>query len=210
MLEIVILSLLYSVYGFTINNHFDRNLDSMNPSKRSMNPVAFGDISAKDSLMQNAILLFLAFVLSLIWFKELTVFIAILFANVTLYSYKFKSMPYLDLISHSIIIAGIVFIPILAITSINLQTIFGFALIALGISNVIELKNHIRDYEHDKKGKANTTVTRIGIKNSKIIMYASAAIFLASVFFVSITISWYMIILSLMLIVEIIHSVIRK
>ncbi len=104
---------------------------------------------------------------------------------VSLYSYKVKQQPLLDIIVHGFCFLIFFFFPALLLGLEQDLLIVG-SLMVLSVSNIAESQNHLEDYESDKRVKINTTGGRFGKKMSKYICYFSAAVFIISLLFIAV------------------------
>jgi 4-hydroxybenzoate polyprenyltransferase len=187
-IKIFAIMLMYSIYSFSSNNHFDRDNDKKNQTKIKVNPVASGDLSIKQSFILNIVLISSILLMTMLWFFNSLPFMILSIIIVSVYSYKMKNFPILDIIVHEVWITMFFVFPL--IQFYISQTFFILLLlILLFSSNMMQFHNQLGDYMPDKLAKVNTTVVRLGIKKSVILYYSSVISFVVSVLFISYYIS---------------------
>ncbi len=159
---------LYLGFGFSINNCFDIKEDELSGKK---NPIVLKELSFKKGLIFSLSLAFFGIVLSL--FFKFQVFLLYFIMVLMAFSYsapplRFKSRFLLDLISHGLFAGSFLFLLPLIIFAPEL-TWFHYTIIfsIFYFSMISELRNHIEDYENDKKANLKTTVCVLGLKKSK-------------------------------------------
>ena len=155
-------------FAFMINDVEDAPDDALNPLKINRNPVSAGDLTPHTAsraswgvaLASAALYLILGF-----WPAVLGL---ISLALGYLYSWRvirFKNMPFIDLASHCMMLAGLQFLP--ALLAFNphpdLVWIFPFVFI-VSISLYGELFNELRDLDGDIAAGLNHTASKLGYK----------------------------------------------
>lgn len=161
--------LLFLGVGFSVNECFDTKEDKYNKGKPNI--LLSQQMSFKKSLFFSILLGVLALILSTIF--GLKVFLFCLTGLLIGFFYsaeplRFKSRPFFDLISHGLF-AG-VFLFVLPFLIFNYQMTVFHWLITFSIfylSITLELRNHLEDYESDKKGGVNTSVCFLGYNKSE-------------------------------------------
>jgi 4-hydroxybenzoate polyprenyltransferase len=181
-LQIITVMGLFSLYSFCSNNLFDKKIDEINPLKRIKNPYSSGDISKREIVLINAVLLALMFLLTYLWFPGYLLLLFLFVANITLYSRYFKRMPVMDLFTHFIWVFSFFLFPAL-ILGIPAHIILLSTVAFLGISNLAVLEaNQFLDLESDSKAGIRSTVLVFGKRISKMVSYASNILIIASIF----------------------------
>ena len=162
-------------FAFAINEVEDAEDDKK--EKARSNPISRGHLTR----VQAIFLTTLAFLGSLALFFSTNTYALIAGANMLIlaffYSYKpirLKSMPILDLISHSLMLAGLIFLSSYLAISNNFKSALPIFLGTTLISVYGQFFNQIRDYKEDKKAKIKNTTKLVGIAVAKKLMYASA------------------------------------
>jgi len=174
-----VLICLYLGFSFSINNCFDIKEDSLKRKKN--NPVAIGEIKQKEGIAFSLLLALLGIPLSFLRGLNVFFFFSILIFLSLLYSsppFRLKSKPFFDLISHGLFFGSLLFLFPSVFFSRDVE--FLHALIAISIfyfSIILELRNHIGDYEADKKAGLRTTVCVLGLNASEKITYFLSLIF---------------------------------
>ena len=180
--DIIIFSgiiLLFLGFGFSINDCFDVKEDELDKTKK--NPIVSKETSFKKGLVFSISLAILGLALSS--FFGLKVFLFCLAGILLVFFYsspplRMKSKVLLDLISHGLF-AGpfIFFLPLLIFeTKLTLfHYLIVFSLFCLSI--ILELRNHLEDYETDKAVGLKTTVLAFGYKKSEKLLKALAILY---------------------------------
>lgn len=179
---------LFLGFSFSINNCFDNKEDSL--KTKNNNPVAAEEIGQKEGITFSLVLAFLGMLLSLLrglnvfCFFSILIFLSLSYSSPPL---RLKSRPLLDLISHGLFFGSLLFLFPSVFFSKSSELLH--ILIAISIfyfSLILELRNHIEDYESDKKSGLRTTVCMLGLDTSKKLTHFLSLLFplsLLSVFF---------------------------
>ena len=161
-------------FAFIVNDVEDADDDAMDSSKINRNPVSCKLISKKTGYLFCLTTAVLAIaILAFINLPSLTTGILTLILGF-LYSFKrvrLKSVPVLDLLTHSLMLAGMqVLLVYLAFsaTSVN-KVVLPFVAVTL-ISMYGALHNQLRDEVVDGKTKINNTAKLIGVRKTKLLM----------------------------------------
>jgi len=171
-------------FVFSINDCFDTKEDKLDKDKK--NPIVLERINLKQGLAFSVFLAISGLALSMVLGLKvfLLFFTTIVFAF--LYSappVRMKGRPLLDLFSHGLFAGALIFlIPVLVF---NNQLTFFHYLIAFSLfyfSITLEIRNHIEDYETDKKAGLKTTVGTLGPKNSEKLLRYLALIYPLTLF----------------------------
>lgn len=163
-----LLIFLYLGFSFSINDCFDIEEDKFNKLKRNL--IVEGKLKFKNALIFSFSLIILGIILSLtLGFKAFLFYILISFISFSYSSppLRLKSRFLMDLISHGLFFGAFLFLFPFFIFD---QLILFYYLIALSLfcfSIIQELRNHIEDYESDKKAGLKTTVCVLGLEKSK-------------------------------------------
>jgi 4-hydroxybenzoate polyprenyltransferase len=168
------LSFFLLAFGFSINDCFDTKEDRLDKDKK--NPIALKKISLRNGLIFSILLAVLGLALSTVFgmkvflFCLMSILIGFFYSSPPL---RMKSRPWFDLISHGLFAGALLFLIPVLIFSKELTKFH--CLIALSIfyfSVILELRNHIEDYEIDKEAGLNTTVVFLGReKSEKLLRY---------------------------------------
>lgn len=179
-----ILVLLFLAFGFSINDRFDLKEDKYR--KDRVNPVVSKEIGLKSGLILAISPGILALILASLFSFKIFLFSLIGIAIAFFYSappLRFKNRPLLDLISHGLF-AGVFWflLPLLIFkTNLNLfHYLITFSIFYLSI--MLELRNHLEDYETDKKGGLRTFVCVLGKKFSEQFLKFLALLFPLTLF----------------------------
>jgi len=173
-LKYIITVMLYLAFSFAINNCYDYEGDQLG-DKISKNPIASGQIGKNEGIAQSYIIAITGVILSYYWFdtNSFIIYIGMMLLSCA-YStppFRLKSVPFLDLISHGLF-AGflIIFYGISVTQGFGENTVILLSSITI-FSLILELRNHLEDYEEDLASKVNTTVAKIGVIWSNRILY---------------------------------------
>lgn len=165
---------LFLGFGFSINDCFDTEEDKYDKNKNKL--IVGKEISFRNSLFFSISLALLGVTLSAFLGIKVFLFCLILFSIIFFYSappLRFKSKPFLDLISHGLFFGALIFFLPLFVFKIQLSLFhYLLAFSFFYFSIILELRNHLDDYGADKKAGLKTTVCLLGCKNSeKILKY---------------------------------------
>jgi len=170
---------LYLGFVFSVNNCFDVKEDLLRGKKN--NPVATGEIKQKEGMAFSLLLALLGMLLSL--FRGLATFcffsvLALLSFSYSSPPFRLKSRPFLDLLSHGLFFGALLFLfpAVFFSTSIEIPHVF-LAFSVFYFSVILELRNHMEDYEGDRKAGVRTAVCALGISTSEKITYCLSLLF---------------------------------
>ena len=162
---------LFLGFGFSVNDCFDVKEDKLSKKK---NPIARGKISFENALIFSVILAFFGLILSTHFgSKSFFLYFALILLSFFYSSppLRFKSKFLLDILSHGLFFGTLLFF--LPLIIFNSELALFHYLIGLSIfwfSAIIELKNHLRDYEGDKKAGLKTTVCVLGKERAELLL----------------------------------------
>jgi len=171
-------NLFLTAFVYAFNDVEDAADDYYILEKRKRNPIANGDLTKTQGYLISFLLLLIGLFLLLI-ISPLVFFFGLALALVGFfYSWKpvrFKSMPFIDLVSH-VICLGVLqfFITYLAFRSFDLFLI-PFLMIIVPFSLMVEIFFELRDFNVDKKTNIRNTIQRFGRSNIKKLLIASGA-----------------------------------
>jgi 4-hydroxybenzoate polyprenyltransferase len=161
--------LLLLAFGFSVNDVFDTKEDQYHLEKE--NPLVSKEISFPKGLTFSIFLGIFGLALSTFFGLKIFLFCLIAFLLGFFYSappIRFKGRPFLDLISHGLFGGFLIFFfPVLIFTQ-KLEFfhyLLGFSFFYLSV--MAELRNHLEDYETDKKGGLKTVVSVLKFEISK-------------------------------------------
>jgi 4-hydroxybenzoate polyprenyltransferase len=169
-LKFTITIILYLAFTFSINNCFDVSCDIHQDLKLKKNPIAMGLVSFREGLAQSLSLAFIGIALAYSWFGVISfilysmlVFLGGAYSAPPL---RFKSIPLVDLISHGLFFGTLLYLYGVSVARIpSSQTmIFGASIFIYSI--MLELRNHLDDFQADFISKTKTTVCWIGYANA--------------------------------------------
>lgn len=183
--------LFFLAFGFSINDCFDTKEDDLDKNKEKL--VISREITFKNGLAfsvffaVSGLLLTLKFGQKALFFTLITVLLTLFYSAPP---FRFKSKPFLDLISHGFFAGALIFF--LPFLIFNKSPVFFHYLIAFAvfwISITLEIRNHLEDYKNDKEAGLKTTVCYLGKEKSekilKLMIIFSPLIYLVAFFFFS-------------------------
>ncbi|HEX55102.1 MAG: hypothetical protein DRO90_00810 [Candidatus Altiarchaeales archaeon] len=174
-----VLIFLYLGFSFSINNCFDIREDLF--KKKKSNPVAMGEIKQNESIIFSLLLALLGIFLSLshglnvFYFFSVLIFLSFSYSSPPL---RLKSKPFFDLISHGLFFGSLLFLFPSIFFSKNIELLHALIVVSIFyFSLILELRNHIEDYESDKKAGIRTAVYVLGLNASKKVTYLLSLLF---------------------------------
>lgn len=162
-------------FAFMINDVEDADDDALNPEKVNRNPVSAGDLTHRTATRASLVVAGASAVLYLMLGLWPAILGLVSLALGYLYSWRvirFKNMPFIDLASHCMMLAGLQFLPgMLAFNTheVFFDWIFPFIFIVC-ISLYGELFNELRDLDGDLAAGLNHTASKLGYKPTYLIM----------------------------------------
>ncbi|MFQ6049664.1 MAG: UbiA prenyltransferase family protein [Candidatus Paceibacterales bacterium] len=176
--------LLLLAFGFSVNDCFDTREDRYR--KDRINPVVSKEISFRSGLFLLVLPGVLGLALSTVFGLKVFLF-SLAGASIGFFysapPLRTKSRPLLDLVSHGLF-AG-VFLFVLPLLIFNPQLTLFHYLIAFSIfylSMTLELRNHLEDYEVDKRAGLRTFVCVFGYKKSERLLRYLAILYPLTIF----------------------------
>jgi len=167
-------------FGFSVNDVFDTKEDNFHLEKENL--LVSKKISFPKGLAFSVFLGISGLGLSLFFSWKIFIFCLAAFLLGFFYSappIRFKGRPFLDLISHGLFAGALIFFfPILVF---NQELEFFYYLIGFSffyLSVMAELRNHLEDYETDKKAGLKTVVAVLKYQISKGLLDFLAIFFL--------------------------------
>lgn len=192
--------LLFLAFGFSINDSFDIEEDKH--KEGGTNPLVSKELSFKKGFIFAVVSGLLGLILSLAFGPKVFLFSLTGILAVLSYSappLRLKSRPLLDLISHGYFAGVFIFIlPLLIFNHGLISRYYSIALSIFYISVILELRNHLEDFEIDKAAGLKTTVCVLGRKNSERLLRYLAIFVPLVIFPVYSLISWHYLIFFLL------------
>lgn len=170
ILQYLITIAFFLAFSFTVNNCYDVEGDKLGEMV-SKNPIASGKMSKNEGLIQSGLIAFTGVMLSYFWFNEVA-FIIYSLMIILSWAYsapplRFKSAPFLDMLSHGLFFGSlIVLYGLIAAGNIGINGFFLIISIHF-FSLILQLRNHIEDTNEDSAAGIQTTVTKLGLDASK-------------------------------------------
>ncbi len=193
-------------FAFMINDVEDADDDALNPAKINRNPVSAKVLSPRSAYIASyAVALASAALYALLGTLPFIIGVISLLVGFV-YSWRsvrLKSMPFVDLLSHCMMLAGFQFLPAyFAYTpSLDRPWIFPFVFI-VAISMYGELYNELRDLEGDLKAGVKHTASLLGHRPSHALMNALLIVGLGAgfitIFVVQLIPAWVLVLLAVL------------
>lgn len=170
-LKFAITIVLYLAFTFSINNCFDVSCDLQQDKKLKKNPIATGLVGFKEGLAQSLSLALIGIALAYSWFGfihfilySLLVFLGGAYSVPPL---RFKSIPLVDLISHGLFFGALLYFYGASVAgSPSAQSMIMCTSLFI-YSIILELRNHLDDFQADSISETRTTVCWIGYASAK-------------------------------------------
>lgn len=163
----------YLAFSFSINNSFDARSDVLRKEKAEKNPVATGGIRFKEGVVFSSCLAVTGLLLTYFWFRScfsIYLLLAILSLTYSAPPFRFKSVPLMDLVSHGLFFGTLLYLyGVSASGGATFQTILIGASIFI-YSAILELRNHLNDFQVDLNCGTRTTVCWLGYEKSLIVL----------------------------------------
>lgn len=176
VLIILIANLLAVGFTFMINDIEDADDDALNPDKAKRNPVSAKILSEP---LAYAAALAVAILCYLLFYSQNTISFVMGAATLILgilYSWRpvrLKSIPILDLVSHSLMLAGFQFIAAYFVfipdSGVSIRWVLPLILV-VAVSMYGELFNELRDFHFDQKAGLLHTAALLGKNYTKLLM----------------------------------------
>ncbi len=160
-------------FAFMINDVEDADDDALNPAKVNRNPISCKMISPRVGYVASyATALISALLYGLLGLIPFIIGVISLLVGF-LYSWRrvrIKAMPFVDLIIHCMMLAGLQFLPAYFAYRSNLSGPWFWPFLAIiSISMYGELFNELRDLDGDLKAGVKHTAAVLGERNSKLL-----------------------------------------
>lgn len=204
-------------FAFMINDVEDAPDDALNPLKVKRNPISAGDLSNRAGYWLSgvtALASLFCYILLGFWPMILGIISLALGFFYSWRPFRFKNMPFIDMLSHCMMLAGMQFLPaFLAFGgSPNLEWLFPFFFIVC-VSLYGELFNEMRDLEGDLAAGLHHTGAVLGARATTWLMMSVLSIGVvcgAITFFVlKIIPTWVIIVMAVLAVVLIIVPALR-
>ncbi len=189
-------------FAFMINDVEDADDDALNPVKINRNPISCRMISPRAGYIASyATALISAALYALLGTLPFIIGVISLVVGF-LYSWRrvrIKSMPFIDLLIHCMMLAGFQFLPAYFAYTSTVNRNFWWPFLAItSISMYGELFNELRDLEGDLKAGVRHTASVLGERNSKFLANLLLGVGIVALFitlFVVQLIPWWVLIL---------------
>ncbi|MBI2103629.1 prenyltransferase [Candidatus Woesebacteria bacterium] len=172
ILTLLAANILAMSFAFAINEIEDAEDDKKDKTRK--NPVSRGLLDRSEALSFTLLVFLSSFVLFLSLGLASTIAGTTMLILSFFYSYKkvrLKSMPLIDLISHGLMLSGLIFLSSFLAISPNLSAAMPIFLGVTAVSIYGQFYNQVRDFKEDKKAKIKNTTALVGLIDARRIMY---------------------------------------
>lgn len=170
-------------YAFMINDIEDAEDDALDSKKVKKNAVSAGKVAREDAYTLARILAIVALFLFALT-NKVTFGIGLTTLVLShLYSWRkvrLKAYPVADIISHSLMLSGLLLLAGFSTYSSNYKSIWVLCASAVLFSIYGQLYNQIRDIAVDSKAKLKNTTILVGKKRARFLMNTSIALSIIS------------------------------
>jgi 4-hydroxybenzoate polyprenyltransferase len=161
-------------YAFMVNDIEDSHLDAMHPAKRCRNPVSSGEVRRWWAHMAagSVAILTVGFGVLLGGWALLLMLVGLLLGwAYSGHRLRLKAMPIADLVSHTLMLAGIQFLVGYVTYTGSSWSVWPVLAAFMLFSAYGELYNELHDLETDAAGGLRTTAVLLGRTATQIVMY---------------------------------------
>jgi 4-hydroxybenzoate polyprenyltransferase len=178
----ILANMLVVAYAFMINDIEDAPDDAREAARAARNPVACGELTVREGWGASLVVAAITTILYLIagvW--PLIIGTGALLLS-HFYSWKpvrLKAWPITDVLSHSLMLSGLLFLAGYFTYSAEPGLAWLVALALTLISSYGQLYNQIRDYDMDRAAGLHNTAIMIGKRGTQILMYTALTVAVA-------------------------------
>jgi 4-hydroxybenzoate polyprenyltransferase len=178
-MPIVLLTNMLTVcFAFMVNDIEDAELDALHPWKRLRNPISSGELARPWAYAVASAVAALTLLLSAL--IDIRVFLLSLAGLALGWAYswqalRLKAMPIIDLISHTLMLAGIQLLVAYFSYASGSWSIWPVFMACILVSAYGELYNELHDFETDRAVGLRTTAIVLGQPTAQVLMYAFLA-----------------------------------
>ncbi|MFN8378729.1 MAG: UbiA prenyltransferase family protein [Anaerolineae bacterium] len=184
LVAVTLATFLVVAYAFIINDIEDAPDDALEESRRQRNPVSAGRVSLRVGYTALVVVALVTLGLYALAGTYAFVIGVITLIISHLYSWRkvrLKAWPVTDIVSHSLMLSGLLFLAGYFTYGIAPGLIWFVFLGVTLFSSYGQLYNQLRDFDVDKEAGLHNTAILLGERNAKVLMYTMAT--LAAVFF---------------------------
>lgn len=163
-------------YAFMINDIEDAPDDAREAQRASRNPVACGELTPRQGWAASLTVAGITLVLYALVGVWPFIIGGLTLALSHFYSWKpvrLKAWPVTDVVSHSLMLSGLLFLAGYFAYSSSPGLVWVVALAATLLSVYGQLYNQLRDFDMDKAAGLNNTAIIVGKRNTQFLMYSS-------------------------------------
>lgn len=171
---VLLVNFLTVCFAFMINDIEDADLDALHPTKRLRNPVSSGELARRWSHTAAGAIAILTAALSITlggWAMLLVLAGLVLGWAYSWQLLRLKAVPVADLITHTLVLAGIQFLVGYFAYAQGDWSIWPVLAAFMLFSAYGELYNELHDLETDRAGGVRTTAVVLGRAVTRVLMY---------------------------------------
>lgn len=176
LLYVIVANVITVSYAFMINDIEDAEDDARDKKKAKRNPISAGRLDKDDAYTLVRVLAIIALCLYSLT-DRVTFGLGLLTLLLShLYSWRkvrLKAYPVTDIISHSLMLSGLLLFTGFTAFSSDFKEIWALAAAVTLFSVYGQLYNQIRDYEVDAKARLKNTTMLVGKRKAKYLQNAS-------------------------------------
>ncbi len=179
LIPVTVANILVVAYAFIINDIEDAPDDALEESRRNRNPVSAGRISVQAGYASLVVVAVLTLLLFALGGPYVLLIGAITLVISHLYSWRrvrLKAWPVTDIVSHSLMLSGLLFLAGYFIYDIAPGIVWFVALGVTLFSSYGQLYNQLRDFDVDKEAGLHNTAIMLGKRGARILMYIMVAL----------------------------------
>ena len=177
LVAVTLATFLVVAYAFIINDIEDAPDDALEESRRQRNPVSAGRVSLRVGYMALAVVALVTLGLYALGGSYAFLIGVVTLIISHLYSWRkvrLKAWPITDIVSHSLMLSGLLFLAGYFTYGITPGIIWFVFLGVTLFSSYGQLYNQLRDFAVDKEAGLHNTAILLGERNAKGLMYAMA------------------------------------
>lgn len=177
LVAVTLATFLVVAYAFIINDIEDAPDDALEESRRQRNPVSAGRVSLRVGYIALAVVALVTLGLYALGGSYAFLIGVVTLIISHLYSWRkvrLKAWPITDIVSHSLMLSGLLFLAGYFTYGITPGIIWFVFLGVTLFSSYGQLYNQLRDFAVDKEAGLHNTAILLGERNAKGLMYAMA------------------------------------
>jgi 4-hydroxybenzoate polyprenyltransferase len=175
LLLVLLANALVVSYGFMINDIEDAPDDAREADRAARNPVACGELTPLQGWVASggtALISLVLYALAGVWPFVIGLLTLALCHFYSWRPVRLKAWPITDIVSHSLMLSGLLFLSGYFAYGTTPGLIWVVALAATLLSVYGQLYNQLRDFDMDKAANLHNTAIMVGKRNAQWLMYS--------------------------------------